>query len=383
MAVLQFSGLVSEVQGKLNGSVLSRGRSGNVIYNKPTQRKEPTTAKLGIRGGFSGASFYWNTLSPEQQADWATVSAAHQVTNRFGDLVTLSGFNYFKKMMALGWPDGAPSPLIADLGDNPAYEFTLDLAATDWELLDTGYELVDFTLGLTITSDSPAANLLNIYISLPVRNQNNPYFRTWYLVGQAALEADLGVSEEIEVSFVSVLMPSGWRTSEGGLHLVRAVSFIPSQGSVSVSQIIPINPSPVPPPAFPTFEFWGSPSISYGGPSSGIFEYVWRTDFKTEILAGFTAETQFAPPQNNETPPDEGDWSGGFLSEFLSAGGATALIPDEPVGETNWYNVWYAAAATGWSPAFSWFAPVRMRLIQNGTETPGDWVVGYWPIFLE
>lgn len=383
MAVLQFSGLVSQVQGKLNGSVLSRGRSGNVLYNKPTQRKEPTAAKLEIRGGFSGASFYWNALSTGEQADWNTLSAAHPVPNRFGDMVVLSGFNYFKKMMALAWPEGAPAPIVANLADEPAYEFTLDLASTDWQLLDTGFELVDFTVGLTITSDSPAINQVNIYISLPVRNQNNPYFKTWYLVGSEAVAADLGVSEEIEINFPSVLLPSGWRTADGNLHLVKVVMFITDQGSVSVSQFLPIDPVLLPPPPFPDFEFAMGASISFGGSGSGIFEYYWLTAQKSEILAGYTADTQFAPPQNSMSEPSPGDWSSSFLSVFLSAGSGTVLIPDEPVGETDWYDVWYDAVASAWTPAFGWYAPVRMRLIRNDTAAAGEWVTGYWPIFLE
>lgn len=381
MAVIQFTGLVSEIQGKLNGSVLSKGRNGRVIYNRPTQRKEPTAAQLRIRAGFSAASYYWQDLTPEQKLDWDQIAENNPVPDRFGNPTVLSGFDYFKRMMQLTFPEGTSAGIIPDLTGDAVYEHTPISAEANFSITDQGFQIDAFEVIFETINDSPAPNLVNLYISLPVRDNSRPYFKTWYLVKQFEIAANLGASEQVILDGEDILMPSGWRTFDGTPQLFKTIAFIPSQGRVSVEQIYPFIMSGQPPVVFPLFS-WAAEgeAINVEG-SAGIFDYFWLTSQKAAILADFSFQTQWAPPQETQSPPDESDFFPIVNSGASSAGPSNIIIPTVPGGPNGWYDPWYADVSSLLNPMTSFWAPVRARLVHIPTGQTGEWVLGYWTIF--
>jgi hypothetical protein len=381
MAVIQYTGLVSDIRGKLNGSVLSLGRSGEVIYSKPRQRKEPTAKQLNVRGAFSAAAAEWRELSLSEQADWDTVSSNNPLPNRFGDPVTVSGYNYFKRMMALAYPYGGGSGLIANLSDTPAYEFTPGGFGAEMTLTNQGFKVNFASLDAETINDSAATNQWNLYISLPVIDPSKPYFRTWYFLSSSFFGPNLGIGQELNFTAGNKILSSGFRTFEGATHLYKAICFVPGQGTVSVEQIWSGVASWVGPVVFPDFEYDedGMPSIAYDG-SDGIIDYYWSTTQGNLIRTNFTAETQFAPPQATQAPVPDGDWADTTSSGFTGTGGDSIIIPTSPGGPTGWYGVWYTDVGSAWTPVINWWAPVRMRLVDIATGQTGPWVVGYWPI---
>lgn len=381
MAVIQFSGLVSGIQGKLNGSVISKGRNGQVIYNRPTQRKEPTAAQLNIRAGFSAASYYWNDFTTQEKLDWDQIAEDNPIPDRFGNPTILSGFDYFKRMMQLTYPIGTDTGITPDLSSDPVYEHTPISAQANFSITDQGFQIDSFEVIFETINDSPAPNLVNLYISLPVRDNTRPYFKTWYLVKQFEVAASLGASEQVILDGTDILMPSGWRAFDGSPQLFKTVSFIPSQGGVSVEQIYPFIMSGQPPVVFPVFSFADvGEAINVEG-SNGIFDYFWRTFQKADILANFSFETQWAGPQETQSPPDEADYFSIVSSGASSAGGANTIIPTLPGGPNGWYDPWYADVSSLLNPFTSTWAPVRARLVHIPTGQQGDWVLGYWQIF--
>jgi hypothetical protein len=230
MAVIQYTGLVSGMQGKINGSVLSVGRSGQVIYKKPVQRKAPTQRQLMVRGAFSAAASEWMGLSLGEQADWDTIAAANPLPNRFGDLVAVSGYNYFKRMMALAFPYGGGSALIANLTGNAAYEFSPGDSGSETTLTDEGFKFNFFALDAETISDSPVVNQWNIYVSLPVNDPSKPYFKHWYFLGSSFFDANEGIGATLDFVGGNKIMPSGFRTFPGATHLFKGICFLPGQG---------------------------------------------------------------------------------------------------------------------------------------------------------
>ena len=99
------------------------------------------------------------------------------------------------------------------------------------------YQLLDIVATGESINDSPTPNLANLYISLPVSSLESPYFKTWYLISQREFEAGLGTEAELDFSPGSSLMPIGFYTFPGALHLFKGVCFIPNQGEISVEQI--------------------------------------------------------------------------------------------------------------------------------------------------
>lgn len=98
MAKIKYSALVSDMRGKLNGSVMSKNRSGSYVRNKVTPSNPQTTAQMMIRGIFSEITKAWSNLTEAQRQSWENSVEAFQGTNIFGDSVKPSGKTLFQKL---------------------------------------------------------------------------------------------------------------------------------------------------------------------------------------------------------------------------------------------------------------------------------------------
>lgn len=98
MAKIKYSALVSDMRGKLNGSVMSKNRSGSYVRNKVTPSNPQTSAQMLIRGIFSEITKGWSNLTNSQRQSWENSVEAFQGTNIFGDSVKPSGKTLFQKL---------------------------------------------------------------------------------------------------------------------------------------------------------------------------------------------------------------------------------------------------------------------------------------------
>lgn len=387
MAQIQYTGLVSGMQGKLNGSVLSRGRSGNVIYKKPVQRLAPTQAQLAVRAGFSSAATAWGTLSDTERDDWATISAENPLPDRFGVPRIISGYAYFKRMMALAFPTLGGSPLIPNLTGDAAYEFTPGTFGAEMTLTDQGYKVNFAVLDAETINDSPVANQWNVYISLPVHQANFPYFRTWYFVASSFFADNLGVGVPIDFSMGNKFLPSGFRTFEGALHLWKAVTFIPGQGSVSVEQIWSGVAAWVGPDVFPLVDPWNV------GPS-GIHPR-WRPD-TTRIVGNmamiigdgtvdydgiYTVKLKVAPIQAGTSQPAEISFvdENAFTLLYDSGTNLHQLQTGSPY--TNMFAWLGFAYGTAVPDSEGLYIPIRLVFVDIATAAESPPRYEYWQIF--
>lgn len=95
---IQTSMLVSQMAGSLNGSSVRRSRYGLVLQQKASGLQSNTTS-LGIRRSvFASIAFAWNILDPSEKAQWQTHSEENPQSDRFGNAIILSGYNYFVKI---------------------------------------------------------------------------------------------------------------------------------------------------------------------------------------------------------------------------------------------------------------------------------------------
>lgn len=90
--------LVSNMAGSLNGSAVRRSRYGLVLQQKASGLQSNTTA-LGIRRSvFASIAYAWGLLDPTDKQQWQDYSNANPQTDRFGNSIILSGYNYFVKI---------------------------------------------------------------------------------------------------------------------------------------------------------------------------------------------------------------------------------------------------------------------------------------------
>lgn len=120
MAVIQYTGLVNQIRGKVNGSVLNKSRTVNTVQKKQQPPKGNRGFQSEIRQDFSYAQRRWKDLTSSQQNSWQVAASFNPARDRFGNQVILSGYNQYIKAFILArysdsfvdnnaYPGAAPS----------------------------------------------------------------------------------------------------------------------------------------------------------------------------------------------------------------------------------------------------------------------------------
>lgn len=126
--LIKFSGLVSGVSGKLNGSKLYKGRSGSVMSNKVKPKNPNTPGQIAQRAFLRYYSGLFASLLIAGIIAWNDAGAQLTKKNRVGDSHKIAGFNLYiientrnKHLYNLPWSGGTPaSSLNVDLASPPA-----------------------------------------------------------------------------------------------------------------------------------------------------------------------------------------------------------------------------------------------------------------------
>lgn len=101
MALVKFGGGVVQMAGKIAGNVFARNRYGNVVRGWTPPLNPMSTLQGEIRATAGMVQELWNqTLTPVQRAGWAQYADNVPMTNRFGEVMNLSGFNMFARTNA-------------------------------------------------------------------------------------------------------------------------------------------------------------------------------------------------------------------------------------------------------------------------------------------
>jgi hypothetical protein len=103
MAVVQYTGIVNQVRGKLNGSVFNKARNANTLQSKQQQTKGSKGSQSEIRNVFSSVQRNWKTATDNQKIDWQLCADNNPSRDRFGNLTILSGYNQYIKANILRW----------------------------------------------------------------------------------------------------------------------------------------------------------------------------------------------------------------------------------------------------------------------------------------
>lgn len=182
MAVVQYTGVVNQLRGKLNGSVFNKGRNSFTLQKK----QQPPVGSRGnqspIRARYSTIQRHWATLTVAQQNAWATCATNNPTTDRFGNPTVLSGYNQFIKANLFRLSVGL------DMLDNPFTSTDTLVQLTSPSI--TGLNLQSNEFGESIISgEFSAAGAGNIFryavldVSLPTSTGVTVYHRNWRRAG--------------------------------------------------------------------------------------------------------------------------------------------------------------------------------------------------------
>ena len=100
MAKVKLSALVSDMRGKLNGSVFARNRGGLYLRTKVTPTNPQTAYQQAARNILGALSQAWKSLTVGERLSWTNAVTNFQTTDVFGDIKSPSGLNLFVRLNA-------------------------------------------------------------------------------------------------------------------------------------------------------------------------------------------------------------------------------------------------------------------------------------------
>lgn len=125
MAIVQYTGLVNQIRGKLNGSVFNKARNVNTLQRKQQAPRRGVGFQSEPRNIFSSAQRSWRGLTGTQRTQWALAAVNNPSRDRFGNLVALSGYNQYIKAFMFASYAGTTPPETPDTNPAPYPDVTL------------------------------------------------------------------------------------------------------------------------------------------------------------------------------------------------------------------------------------------------------------------
>lgn len=382
MAVIQYSGLITQIRGKLAGTVFSKFAGGYNMYRKPQPRKVGSDNQQASRVFWAAFAGVWRTLTEMQRQDWRFVANNTPVYNRLGELTTINGFawymryNQFLRDAGLGIRRSIATTL------NPAYALSMTVDQAIVDLQDDGFYLATFDATLTVIASSVNPNVAVLYASQPQPYPDFQYHQSWYRFAIVPIAANVAEESEIAVNLSNILMPRGWRWFENGftrfkLECVNLESAQWSPGATSTDQV-----TPEPPVSFPTLatpDPLAESALMYLGPTGGYWLLYWARTAGTENPADYQIELGLRVAAASEPSPETLDYLTMGTFSLVVNTPFSVIYPGNP-SEIDDMGFAAVNAYSGNLPAWTGgqYAWLRARLIHIATNTPGPyWYTGY------
>lgn len=167
MAVIQYTGIVNQIRGKLNGSQFSKGRNANTLVKKASQAKGSRGYQSEARELFTFIQRQWKTRDASEKANWQQVARNNPDRDRFGQQVVLSGYNKYMQcqIRSLMTEDFIIQPV--NTSSAPGINnFSLLVTSATFELSATGTTVLK--INYNVRGTVPNSDFVYaIYVSLP------------------------------------------------------------------------------------------------------------------------------------------------------------------------------------------------------------------------
>lgn len=196
MAIIQYTGAVNQIRGKLNGSVFNKSRTVFTLQRKQQNPRRVVGFSSEPRNIFANAQRTWKALTNTQRTQWGLAAANNPSRNRFGDLVALSGYNqYIKAFMFAEYAEQSPPPT-PDTSPAPAPEVDYwDWADNYWTTGFQGQPVINFDDMVLGRLNDDAGFYGIVDVGLPISEGVTVYYGRFSFVG--AFEA----TDDVTVSF--------------------------------------------------------------------------------------------------------------------------------------------------------------------------------------
>lgn len=160
MAKIKYSALVSDMRGKLNGSVASKNRFGSYYRNKVTPVNPQSSFQQNARQRFGALSSQFKDLTLSQINAWNEAAQNFPVTNIFGDQVFLTGQMLYNRL----------NGNLAKLGIAPVQTAPAPASFPEFGISTGVADISDGLVSILLTgiSSIPAGMSMVVYATRPV-----------------------------------------------------------------------------------------------------------------------------------------------------------------------------------------------------------------------
>lgn len=146
MARVQFGSGVTSIVGSIGGNTFQSNRSGYIIRSRGFTRKQVTPKQVTAMNAYQYYLYLWSLLTLVEKQSWDTLALAHTKTDKFGQIKTLSGFNWFVSVnymqVLCGFSPLNTAPVYAAPSSVPNY--TVNASITKLQLIiDTPQTITD------------------------------------------------------------------------------------------------------------------------------------------------------------------------------------------------------------------------------------------------
>jgi len=114
--LVKWGSIIVKGSGKLGGHVFSSGPNGASVHTLARARNPQSKYQMDVRLRFTKFTQGWRDLTETQRESWYEAESAFSKSNRFGDIVSLSGKNLYESLntnraiIGLGVLNTAPLP---------------------------------------------------------------------------------------------------------------------------------------------------------------------------------------------------------------------------------------------------------------------------------
>jgi hypothetical protein len=98
MAKVTFTAFVSDIRGKVAGTVFSRNKGGAYVRTKVTPLNPQTSYQTGVRAFLTQCAQAWRNLTAAQRAAWNAAATTDAGSMKGGHKSPLSGSQYFNQL---------------------------------------------------------------------------------------------------------------------------------------------------------------------------------------------------------------------------------------------------------------------------------------------
>lgn len=172
MAKIKLSAIVSQMSGKLNGSVFAKNRGGAYIRTKVTPVNPQSVAQMAVRAALTSLSQSWRGLTAEQRAAWNAAVSNFTSTDIFGDIKTPSGINLFNKL----------NLNLDNIGVSPISEPPAPVSVGFFSALSITADASSGTVAATFTAEGASAGQTVVVEATPCVSAGKDFVKSEYRV---------------------------------------------------------------------------------------------------------------------------------------------------------------------------------------------------------